>query len=85
MRYPNNNWINTLIKDYTINNKADMNVSGGGKTAQYYIAGTYNIDRGILRTVGNSSFNSSSSADAGRTADSRLEQQGVRIEVRRGQ
>ena len=58
LRYPNNNWINTLIKDYTINNKADMNVSGGGKTAQYYIAGTYNIDRGILRTVGNSSFNS---------------------------
>ena len=58
LRYPNNNWINSLIKDYTINNKADMNVSGGGKTAQYYIAGTYNIDRGILKTVSNSTFNS---------------------------
>jgi TonB-linked SusC/RagA family outer membrane protein len=58
LRYPSNNWINTLIKDYTINNKADMNVSGGGKTAQYYIAGTYNIDRGILRTVSGSTFNS---------------------------
>jgi TonB-linked SusC/RagA family outer membrane protein len=58
LRYPNNNWINSLIKDYTINNKADMNMSGGGKTAQYYIAGTYNIDRGILKTVSNSTFNS---------------------------
>lgn len=58
LKYPNNNWVNTLIKDYTVNQKFDMNVSGGGKTAQYYIAGTYNIDRGILRTIPGSSFNS---------------------------
>lgn len=58
LKYPNNNWINTLIKDHTINQKTDVNVSGGGKTAQYYIAGTYNVDRGILRTVPGSSFNS---------------------------
>lgn len=58
LRYPNNNWIDALIKDHTINQKFDMNVSGGSKTAQYYISGTYNIDRGILRTVPGSSFNS---------------------------
>lgn len=58
LQYPNNNWIDQLIKDYTVNTKSNLNVSGGGKTAQYYIAGTYNIDRGILRTVPGSSFNS---------------------------
>lgn len=58
LQYPNNDWISTLIKDYTVNQKANINVSGGGKTAQYYIAGTYNVDRGILRTVPGSSFNS---------------------------
>jgi TonB-linked SusC/RagA family outer membrane protein len=58
LKYPNNNWIDELIKDYTVNQKADVNVSGGGKAAQYYIAGTYNIDRGILKTVPGNSFNS---------------------------
>lgn len=58
LKYPNNNWINSLIKDYTVNQKFDMNVSGGSKTAQYYISGTYNIDRGILKTVPGSTFNS---------------------------
>lgn len=48
--YPNNNWIDQLIKDYTINQRFNMNVSGGGNTARYYVAGTYNVDNGILRT-----------------------------------
>ncbi len=58
LQYPNNDWIKTLIKDYTVNQKANINVSGGGKTAQYYIAGTYNVDNGMLRTIPGSSFNS---------------------------
>lgn len=47
--YPNNDWIKTLIKDYTLNQRFNMNISGGGKAAQYYIAGTYNIDNGVLK------------------------------------
>lgn len=58
LQYPNNNWIETLIKDRTINQKANINVAGGGKTAQYYIAGTWNIDRGILNTIPGNGFNS---------------------------
>lgn len=58
LQYPNNNWIDALIKPYTVNQKSNINVSGGGKTAQYYIAGTYNVDNGILRTVPGSSFSS---------------------------
>ena len=57
LRYPNNNWIDQLIKDYTINQKANINASGGGKVAKYYISGTYNIDNGVLKKVSNSTFN----------------------------
>jgi TonB-linked SusC/RagA family outer membrane protein len=47
--YPNNNWIDALIKDYTLNQRFNMNMSGGGKVARYYIAGTFNIDNGVLK------------------------------------
>lgn len=56
--YPSNNWIKQLVKDYTNNQRFDMNVSGGGKAARYYIAGTYNIDNGILKVNGANNFNS---------------------------
>lgn len=48
--YPNNNWMKLLIKDNTLNQRFNMNMSGGGKVAQYYIAGTYNIDNGVLKS-----------------------------------
>lgn len=48
--YPNNDWIKTLIKDYTMNQRFNMNMNGGGKVAQYYIAGTFNIDNGVLKS-----------------------------------
>jgi TonB-linked SusC/RagA family outer membrane protein len=57
LQYPSNNWINQLIKPYTVNEKFDMNVSGGAKAAQYYISGTYNIDNGVLRSVSGSNVN----------------------------
>jgi len=56
MEYPDNNWIKQLIKPYTVNEKFNMNVGGGAKAAQYYIAGTYNIDNGVLRSVSGSGF-----------------------------
>jgi TonB-linked SusC/RagA family outer membrane protein len=56
--YPNNNWIKQLIKDYTINQRYNMNISGGGTKASYYIAGTYNIDNGVLKVADLNNFNS---------------------------
>ncbi|GGH78358.1 TonB-linked SusC/RagA family outer membrane protein [Filimonas zeae] len=47
--YPNNNWINLLIKDRTMNQRFNLNVSGGAPNAQYYVSGTYNIDNGMLK------------------------------------
>ncbi|WP_181954054.1 SusC/RagA family TonB-linked outer membrane protein [Flavobacterium cellulosilyticum] len=56
--YPNNNWINELIKKYTINQGFNLSASGGGEKARYYIASTYNIDNGILNVEGLNNFNS---------------------------
>jgi len=55
--YPNNDWIKTLIKDYTLNRRFNMNMNGGGKVAQYYIAGTFNIDNGVLKNEALNKYN----------------------------
>jgi hypothetical protein len=47
--YPSNNWINQLIKDYTINTRNNISLQGGGEKARFYVAGTYNIDNGVLK------------------------------------
>ncbi len=47
--YPNNNWIDLLIKDYTMNQRYNFGLSGGSPKARYYLAGTYNVDNGLLK------------------------------------
>ncbi len=49
--YPNNNWIDLLTKDYTVNQRLNFNVSGGGKVARYYVAASVNQDNGILKNA----------------------------------
>ncbi|MDF2188828.1 TonB-dependent receptor [Paraflavitalea sp. CAU 1676] len=56
--YPNNDWLKMLIKDYTNNQRYNMNMSGGGKIAQYYVSGSYNVDNGVLKENGLNNFNS---------------------------
>lgn len=56
--YPNNNWLDQLIKDYTVNQRYNLNISGGGDKSAYYIAGTYNVDNGILKVDPINDFNS---------------------------
>ncbi len=58
MLYPNNDWMKLMIKDYTNNQRLNMNLNGGGEKAQYYISGTYNIDNGVLKTISLNNFNS---------------------------
>ncbi|RFZ85235.1 TonB-dependent receptor [Mucilaginibacter terrenus] len=55
--YPSNNWMEQLIKSSTTNQRFNMNISGGGNAAQYYVAGTFNQDNGILRSNPGSNFN----------------------------
>jgi TonB-linked SusC/RagA family outer membrane protein len=51
--YPNNNWLKMMIKDYTVNNRYDVNAEGGTEKVSYYLSMTYNVDNGILKNVGN--------------------------------
>lgn len=55
--FPANNWMDQLIKDYTTTQRVNLNVSGGGKVARYFIAGAYNKDNGILKVDGRNNFN----------------------------
>lgn len=57
LKYPAVDWYSILFKDYTVNNRFNLNVSGGGKTARYYLAATYNGDNGILNVDKRNNFN----------------------------
>ncbi|MFD1770405.1 SusC/RagA family TonB-linked outer membrane protein [Sphingobacterium suaedae] len=56
--FPNNNWLDQLLKPYTFNQGYNLNVTGGSPRARYYIAGTYNKDNGILNVEPINDFNS---------------------------
>uniref|UniRef100_UPI002FDEF969 SusC/RagA family TonB-linked outer membrane protein n=2 Tax=Chitinophaga TaxID=79328 RepID=UPI002FDEF969 len=40
--YPATDWKQMLLKDRVVNHRANLNVSGGGKVARYYVAATFN-------------------------------------------
>ncbi|MDR2038116.1 MAG: TonB-dependent receptor [Bacteroidales bacterium] len=56
--YPVTDWRKELIKDYTMNQRVNLNVSGGGKVASYYIAGSFNQNNGLLKVDKRNNFNS---------------------------
>lgn len=55
--YPANDWYKMLFKNGTPSYRANFNVSGGGKVARYYIAGTFSQDNGNLKVDRNNNFN----------------------------
>lgn len=55
--YPSNDWNEMLFKDYTMNQRVNLNVSGGGGVARYYVAGSFNRDNGILKVDKRNNFN----------------------------
>lgn len=55
--YPTNDWYKILFKDQTLNNRLNFNVSGGGKIARYYLAGSFSNDNGMLNVDKQSNFN----------------------------
>ena len=56
--YPATDWQDALFKDYTLNQRFNLNASGGGKVARYFLAGTFNQDNGVLNVDGRNNFNS---------------------------
>ncbi|GHV65960.1 SusC/RagA family TonB-linked outer membrane protein [Bacteroidia bacterium] len=57
MIYPNINWYDALFKQQTTNTKANLNVSGGGTVATYYVAGGYENETGLLKMDRRNNYN----------------------------
>lgn len=55
--YPNNHWIDRLIKNSTNNLRTNINVSGGTEKARYYLSGSYSLDNGNLKSNSLNGFN----------------------------
>src|SRR5690554_4833102 len=55
--YPAVNWYDELFKDVTTNQRVNLNLSGGGKVARYYVAGGYTKDRGVLKVDPKNNYN----------------------------
>lgn len=60
--YPSVDWMDMLIKDYTSNQRVNMNISGGGKVVRYYVAGSFSNDTGILKVDKRNNFNNNISS-----------------------
>lgn len=58
MIYPNVNWYDVLFKKYTINTKANLNLSGGGQVANYYVSAGFDKETGLLNVDSRNNFNS---------------------------
>lgn len=56
--YPNNNWIDQLVKKYTVNQNHYLSVNGGTGKARYHVAASYGVDNGILKVDPINDFNS---------------------------
>ncbi|WP_289054214.1 SusC/RagA family TonB-linked outer membrane protein [Carboxylicivirga marina] len=54
--FPNVDWYNTLFKDMAQSQRANMNVTGGGKKAQYFLSASFFHDSGVLKKDNSNSF-----------------------------
>ncbi|MFV0592910.1 MAG: SusC/RagA family TonB-linked outer membrane protein [Draconibacterium sp.] len=55
--YPTVDWNDMLTKSFTNNQRLNMNLSGGGKVARYYVAGSLTQDNGVLKVDNRNNFN----------------------------
>ncbi len=58
MFYPANDWRKSLFKEYAMNQRVNLNVSGGGNIARYFVSASYSRDNGILKVDKRNNFNS---------------------------
>lgn len=48
--YPNVDWKDLLLKDGAMSYRANLNISGGGSTARYYVSASYVEEQGMYKT-----------------------------------
>lgn len=56
--YPQTDWYDTMFKDLTMNQRANLSVSGGGTVARYYVAANVSRDNGNMKVDKRNNFNS---------------------------
>jgi TonB-linked SusC/RagA family outer membrane protein len=61
--YPNVDWYDELFENSVMNNRYNLNLSGGGKKIQYYLSASYAKDRGILKVDKKNDFNNNIEID----------------------
>lgn len=47
--YPDVNWLDLMTKKHTLSNRANLNVTGGGEVAKYYISGSLLNEQGMWK------------------------------------
>lgn len=57
--YPSVDWVESLYNDFAENTRVNMNISGGGSLARYYIAGSLYEEGSIFKTEQDNSYDSS--------------------------
>jgi TonB-linked SusC/RagA family outer membrane protein len=57
VRYPAVDWQDMLFNNNTFNQRYNLNVSGGGVVARYYVAASYSRDNGIIKVDRRNNFN----------------------------
>lgn len=55
--YPANDWRKLMFKDYTTTRRINLNVSGGGSVARYFVSGSYDRDNGLMKVDHRNNFN----------------------------
>lgn len=48
--YPDVDWMKTILKDWTDNRTANLNISGGSQIANYYVGASYYEEAGLYKT-----------------------------------
>lgn len=56
--FPANDWKDIIFKNSTMNQRLNLNVSGGGGIAKYFVSGSVNRDNGMLKVDPRNNFNS---------------------------
>ena len=62
-RFPYTDWRNTMLKRFANNDRVNLNISGGGSIARYYVAASLKHDTGILNVADNATYNYNNNID----------------------
>lgn len=61
--YPVTDWRSELMRDYSISQRINLNIRGGGNIARYFVAAAYTKDGGILKVDPRNNFNNNINLD----------------------